>query len=122
MLLGGDVRAFLSCGTAHQQDQENQNDRECGAEPEDVEVRQRRGLLIARVGKDFERELARQVGVAGLLKDEALAVVEHLGDGGIERVELLVEPQRVELVAALLDGLGDGCPDAAGDAPIALRI
>ena len=69
--------------------------------------------MIAKLLQGGEREVLRERGVAVLLEEKGLPLLEKVMDGGVERVEVFVQAQGVELLAAFLDGLGDGGADAA---------
>ncbi len=113
LLIGGDVGAFFGDGAAHHGDEEDEEGGEGGGDPEDVEVGEGEGLLAAGDFEDLQGHQAREVGVSGLLREEGLALMEDLSDGGVEGVEVFVEAEGVELFAAFEDGLGDGGSDAA---------
>ena len=103
---------FNHYGT-HQKDQKNQEPCQGGAGPEHVEIGQRRRLLVPGVLEGLEREFARQAGVGGVLHEEGPAPVQKIVDGWIKCVQFLIEAEGMKLFAPFLDGLCDGCADAA---------
>ena len=48
-----DMRSLFGHGAFHEEDQRDQAERKDGEKPEVVEVRERRGLLLAQVRKDL---------------------------------------------------------------------
>ena len=105
--------ALLRDAAAHQQYEQREAGGDDGGEPEDVEVGEGGGLLVAGVLEELEGHVGGLSGVAGVLVEESLAAVEEVVDGGVEEVEFFVEAEDVELFAAFLDGLCDGCADGA---------
>ena len=107
------MRAFFGDGPSHEEYEKDEHRRRGRGDPVDVEIGKRESLIIARLLERLERELLGHRGVAGLLKEKRMASPEQLLNGGIEDVEILIEAQGVELLAAFQNGLRDGGSDAS---------
>src|SRR4051812_44341659 len=68
-LLAPDQFPLLGHGSLHQEDKQHQSHAQDGEQPEDVEVGERRGLLLAEVVQRLERHLLRPGRVARLLHE-----------------------------------------------------
>ena len=102
----------------HQEDEPQGQD---GEQPEDVEVGQRRRLLLAEVRERLPGHLLRRGRVAGLLEEERPGLLGEGIHGRVEGVEELAHARRVELLAPLLRWSGPStcrrCPPRCGAGP-----
>ena len=113
ILFRRDVRPFGRHRAFHQQNQTDKDEWNDGEDEEDIEVSERGRLLGAQVIKHLQRQLFGSCGVAGLLKQSGLNLIEVGTYRRIEGVEIFVESQAVKLLAALVDRLRDRGADAA---------
>ena len=70
-------------------------------------------MSLAQIGELLPGKLLRGDRIAGQLKEKLLPARDKRIRGGIERIEILAETQRVELIAPFLKGLGQRGSDAA---------
>src|SRR5262249_47744270 len=95
-LFRSDVGALLGHRALHEQHQNDEYHPQGGAQPEDVEVGQRRGLLLAEVGEHLYGPQLRPGRVPRLLKEEGLALFQEGVDLRVERVEEFAHARGVE--------------------------
>src|SRR6516164_1802245 len=112
-LLRADVGALLGYRAFHQQYQDDEGHTHDGRHPEDVEVGQRRPLLLAQSVEGQHGLLMRPSRVATLLIEERPTLRDEGVNRRVEGVEELAYPRQVELLAALLNRLGQRRADAA---------
>ena len=112
-LLPSDVLPGLGHRALHQEHEEHESQAQDGEQPEDVEVGQGRGLLLTEIGKRLEGHLLRPGRIARPLHEEGLTFIEKGLHMRVQRAEVLAHTCQVELLAPLLDDLGDRHADAA---------
>src|SRR6185312_4415741 len=107
------VAPLLSHGALHEQHRECDHKGQCRDHPEGVEIGERGGLLLAQMLELPPCELLRRGGIAGLMQERRPSPAEEGSRGRIERIEGLAKPERVKLIAPLVEGLSPRGPDAA---------
>src|SRR5437667_1336980 len=112
-LLRCDVSSLFRHRAAHEQNQKHEQYGQRRGDPEYVEISQRQRLSIPRLFQRQQSHLLRLRWVAGVLQEKRPALAEQVVDGGIERIEMLVEPKGMKLHATLKDGLRHRSPDAS---------
>src|SRR5215468_1899199 len=105
--------ALFSYRAFHEQHQERHHQRQDGRHPEDVEVGQRRRLLLAEFRESLYGHLLRPGRIPGLLVENGSGLLQKSSHVLVEGVEELAHARKVELFASFLDGLGHGRADAA---------
>jgi hypothetical protein len=94
--------AFLSHRALHNQDHRQENEHHNGQHPKHIEISKGGCLLLTQVLECLQSELLRSHGIAGLLKELPLSLIEEGICSRIEGIERFNQPETVELVAALL--------------------
>src|SRR5271166_6553847 len=107
------VTALLGHRTFHKQYRERDRKGQDSRHPKGVEKSKRRRLLLAQVFELLHSQLLGGGWIAGLLNEERLSPREKAAGGCVEGIKILPKPQGVKLIAPLLEGLGQGHPDAA---------
>ena len=108
-LLPADVFALFGHGALHEQDERNEEHRHDGTEPEDVEVGQRSGLLLAEIVKRLPGHPLRPGRVAGMLVEEGAGPFQEGSHVRVKGVEEFANARQVELLAAFLNGVFGLC-------------
>src|SRR5208282_3535158 len=106
------MRSLCRNGSPHHEYQDREHDANHCKDQECIKIRKCRSLLLTQIIEGSESHLLRGSGIAGLLKVERLRIREVGIHGRIQIVELLSEPQEVELFTPFRNRLPHRCPDA----------
>jgi hypothetical protein len=82
-----DTRPFLGHRTSHQEDEERRREHDNGEQPETIEIRQCRCLLVAQILQRLPRQLLRGNRISGLLQEARLRLLKKGLHGRIKRIE-----------------------------------
>src|ERR1700692_3051081 len=103
--LDADARAFFGHRTFHQQHHRHEQEHHRGQQPKDIEIGQRGCLLLAQILECLQRQLLRSSRISGLLQETRLSLLKEGLYCWSKWIEVLAEPQRMELIAPFLHGL-----------------
>src|ERR1700733_5941486 len=104
-LFASNPSAFLCDGAFHQQHNEHKRGHDNGQHTEDIEVGERRCLLLAQVCERLQGQLLRGDRIAGLLQERSGSLIKEGTCSRVEGIEPFAKTEAVELVTALLHRL-----------------
>src|SRR6516164_3130036 len=107
------MRPFLGNGTLHEQHEKSEQNANHRKYEKAIEIGKCRGLLLPQVIKRLQGHLLRSGRVSSLLQEEGPSLLQEGIYGWIEQIEVLVESQDMELLAALSNSLPQRSADTA---------
>ena len=91
----------------------NERKHDHGEYPKAVEIGEGRRLLLTHIIECLQSQLPGSDRIAGLLKEHRACLVGERLHGRVKGVEIFAKAKTVELLALLMQGLAQRCPDAA---------